>query len=164
MKKIILKIRTKFYSIYHTMVYGKKFKHCTINSFCKFNGNESLGTNVNFNGCKIYGHGIVTFGDNFHSAAGLKIITSFHNYKGEAIPYDKTLITKDVTIEENVWIGMDVKILGGVHIGEGSIIQAGSVVVKTIPKYSICGGNPATVFLQRDIEKYEKLKKLNRVL
>lgn len=164
MKKKIFRIISKIIKAIYVLKYGKKIKNCKINSFCKFNGKEKFGKNTNFNGCKIYGNGIVSFGDNFHSASGLKIITSFHNYKGESIPYDKTIITKDVTIEENVWVGMDVKILGGVHIGEGSIIQAGSVVVKDIPKYSICGGNPATVFLQRDIEKYEKLKKLNRVL
>lgn len=164
MKKKLIRIKSKVIKLVYILKYGIKIKKCKINSFCRFNGKEQFGENVNFNGCKIYGHGVVTFGDNFHSAAGLKIITSFHNYKGESIPYDKTLITKDVTIEENVWVGMDVKILGGVHIGEGSIIQAGSVVVKNIPKYSICGGNPASVFLQRDIEKYETLKKLNKVL
>lgn len=35
---------------------------------------------------------------------------------------------------------------GGVTIGEGAIIQAGSVVVSDIPKYAIAGGSPAKVF------------------
>jgi acetyltransferase-like isoleucine patch superfamily enzyme len=48
--------------------------------------------------------------------------------------------------------------LGGVSIGEGAIIQAGSVVVKNIPKYAIAGGHPATVFKYRDIDHYERLK------
>jgi acetyltransferase-like isoleucine patch superfamily enzyme len=50
-------------------------------------------------------------------------------------------------------------VLGGVSIGEGAIIQAGSVVVKDIPKYAIAGGHPCKVFKYRDIEHYEKLKK-----
>ena len=50
-------------------------------------------------------------------------------------------------------------VLGGVTIGEGAIIQAGSVVVKDIPKYAIAGGHPCIPFKQRDIVHYLKLKK-----
>lgn len=119
-----------------------------------------LGNNINFNGMKIQGNGKVTIKDNFHSGIECMIITSIHNYdKGYAIPYDNTLISKDVTIEDNVWLGNRVIILPGVTIGEGAIIQAGSVVVKDIPKYAIAGGHPAQVFKYRDIDHYEKLKK-----
>ena len=48
--------------------------------------------------------------------------------------------------------------LAGVTIGEGAIIQAGSVVVSNIPDYAIAGGHPAKVFKYRDIEHYTKLK------
>ena len=48
--------------------------------------------------------------------------------------------------------------LGGVHIGEGAIIQAGSVVVSDIPPYAIAGGHPAKVFKYRDIDHFEYLK------
>ena len=121
--------------------------------------NTTLGNNVNFNGMKIQGSGNVTIGDNFHSGIDCMIITSNHNYdKGDAIPYDETIISKDVTIEDNVWIGNRVTILPGVTLGEGSIIQAGSVVVSDVEKYAIAGGNPAKTFKYRDIEHYEKLK------
>ena len=43
-------------------------------------------------------------------------------------------------------------------IGEGTIIQAGSVVVNNIPKYSIAGGHPAIVFSKRDVNHYLDLK------
>jgi acetyltransferase-like isoleucine patch superfamily enzyme len=87
------------------------------------------------------------------------MITQNHNYDhGTMIPYDDTYIFKDIHIEDNVWLGNRVIILGGVTIGEGAIIQAGSVVVKNIPKYAIAGGHPATVFKYRDIKHYEKLK------
>lgn len=49
-------------------------------------------------------------------------------------------------------------VLGGVRIGEGAIIQAGSVVVKDIPRCAIAGGHPAAVFKYRDIEHYDTLK------
>lgn len=136
---------------------GQVFNAC-IGGYCKFSKNTFFKQNVNFNGCKIYGQGMVTFGDNFHSAENLKIMTSYHNYLGEKIPYDETIITKNVTIEENVWVGIDVIILAGVTVGEGAIIQAGSVVVSDIPKLAIAGGAPAKPFRYRDAEKYYRLK------
>ncbi|MEX3039026.1 acyltransferase, partial [Serratia fonticola] len=100
----------------------------------------------------------VDIGDNFHSGSGCKIITQVHNYKGNALPYDNTYIIKNVKIGDNVWFGMDVTILSNCEIGEGVIVQAGSVIVSDIPKCSIAGGNPAKVFAMRDIEHYEELK------
>ena len=49
-------------------------------------------------------------------------------------------------------------VLGGVTLGEGCIIQAGSVVVSDIPDCAIAGGHPAKVFKYRDIRHYEELK------
>jgi chloramphenicol O-acetyltransferase type B len=123
--------------------------------------NTILGNNVNFNGMKIKGNGKVIIGNNFHSGEDCLMITSFHKYDfGDAIPYDsEKYIDKDIVIEDNVWLGDRVIILGGVTIGEGAIIQAGSVVVKDIPKYAVAGGHPAKVFKYRNIEHYEKLKK-----
>ena len=120
--------------------------------------NTELGKNVSINGMGISGNGRVVIGDNFHSGPGCQIITSFHNYEGEAIPYDDTFLDKDVIIGDNVWIGNNVIILGGVTIGEGVIVQAGSVVCKDIPPYAIAGGHPATQFKYRDRFHYDKLK------
>ena len=64
----------------------------------------------------------------------------------------------DVTIEDNVWRGQNVTILQGVKIGEGAIIQAGSVVVSDIEPCGIAGGHPAKVFKKRNEEHYYQLK------
>lgn len=130
-----------------------------VNFPCKFTSKTSIGENCHFNGMVVSGNGTVSIGDNFHSGKECLIISSFHNYdNGERIPYDDTYIDKDVSIQENVWIGSRVIILGGVTIGEGAVVQAGSVVVKDIPSYAIAGGHPAKVFKYRDIEHYIKLK------
>jgi acetyltransferase-like isoleucine patch superfamily enzyme len=130
-----------------------------VNGRSKVTQNTILGNNVNFNGMIVTGRGNVTIGDNFHSGEDCLMITQIHNYdSGKAIPYDDTYLTKDIKIEDNVWLGSRVIILGGVTIGEGAIIQAGSVVVTDIPKYAIAGGHPAKVFKYRDIDHYEKLK------
>ncbi len=52
-------------------------------------------------------------------------------------------ITKKITIEENVFIGSNVKILKGVTIGKNSVIANGSIVSKSIPQNVIAGGTPA---------------------
>ena len=120
-----------------------------------------LGYNPNFNGLTIKGCGSVKIGNNFHSGEDCLFITENHNYdSGNAIPYDSTYIYKKIIIEDNVWLGDRVVVLGGVTIGEGAIIQAGSVVVKDIPALAIAGGSPAKVFKKRDEEHYNKLKKL----
>jgi acetyltransferase-like isoleucine patch superfamily enzyme len=52
----------------------------------------------------------------------------------------KGLVT---TIGDDVWIGYGATVLGGVNIGDGAIIAAGSVVIKDVEAYTIYGGNPA---------------------
>ena len=118
-----------------------------------------LGNDVNFNGLRISGDGNVTIGNDFHSGTGCQIITSNHNYEGNDIPYDNTYVSKDVSIGDCVWLGNNVIILGGVTIGEGAIIQAGSVVCKDIPAYAIAGGHPAVKFSERNVEHYEEIKR-----
>lgn len=56
--------------------------------------------------------------------------------------------TKEIIIEENVFIGNNVKILKGVVIGCNSVIANGSIVTKSIPANVIAGGNPAVVIKQ----------------
>ncbi|MCE5187385.1 MAG: acyltransferase [Planctomycetaceae bacterium] len=45
-----------------------------------------------------------------------------------------------VVIEDDVWVGTNVTILKGVTVGRGSIIAAGALVNKDVPRYSIVGG------------------------
>ena len=52
---------------------------------------------------------------------------------------------KDVIIEKDVWIGSNVTILAGVHVGRGATLAAGAVVNKDVPAYCIVGGIPAKI-------------------
>jgi chloramphenicol O-acetyltransferase type B len=133
--------------------------NCRVNFFCRFTKKTVIGDNCHFNGLEVSGNGNVTIGSHFHSGKECLIFTSYHNYDGgETLPYDQTYIDKNVTIEDNVWIGTRVIILGGVTLGEGCIIQAGSVVVQSIPSCAVAGGSPAKVFKMRNMKHYEKLK------
>jgi maltose O-acetyltransferase len=53
--------------------------------------------------------------------------------------------SKPILIEDFVWIGCNVTVLGGVTIGKGSVVAAGSVVTKDIPPNSLAMGIPARV-------------------
>lgn len=55
----------------------------------------------------------------------------------------------DTVIGNDVWIGYDAVIMGGVKIGDGAIIATKSVVVSDIPAYTIYGGNPAKLIRKR---------------
>lgn len=128
----------------------------------KVSSETEIGDYCNFNGMRIRGHGRVVIGDYFHSGDGCEIITTNHNYRGEALPYDDTVIHKNVIIGSYVWFGSRVLVLGGVEIGEGAIIQAGAVVVSNVPPLALAGGNPAKVFATRDKEHYDRLKAAGR--
>lgn len=52
-------------------------------------------------------------------------------------------------IEDDVWVGTCCLIKSGINIGTGSIIAAGSIVVKDVEPYSIIGGNPSKFIRKR---------------
>jgi acetyltransferase-like isoleucine patch superfamily enzyme len=96
----------------------------------------------------IWGNGGVEIGDNVLIASHCCISSLNHNYNAKKI-IDGGCIAKKVIIENDVWLGYNVTILPGVSIGQGSVIGAGSVVVSSIPPYSIAVGNPAKVVKKR---------------
>ncbi|MFS4483525.1 acyltransferase [Hyunsoonleella sp. 2307UL5-6] len=158
LKKLIKKIIQIIFTFYAKSKCGQyvSFKAFGYTSLTR---NTFLGKNVNFNGFKVLGKGKVSIADNFHSGKNCSVITQVHNYKGTKLPYDNTYIIKDTIIEENVWLGNNVTILGGVTLGEGAIVQAGSVVVKNVEPLAIVGGHPANAFGKRDEKHYYRLKK-----
>ena len=104
--------------------------------------------------------GGVRIGSYFHSGTNVKIMLGSHDYDhGNRIPYGDSVTSKQVVIDDFVWLGSDVTISGNVHIGEGAIVAIGSVVVKDVPPYAIVGGNPAKIIKYRDIEHFKKLKR-----
>lgn len=55
----------------------------------------------------------------------------------------------DTVVGNDVWIGQNVTVMPGVHIGDGAIIAAHSVVTKDVPAYHIAGGNPCRIIRRR---------------
>lgn len=111
-REVFCKIKRSIYTSRVKKNVAKFGKNVKVNNKSKVTKNTFLGNNVNFNGMEILGKGRVIIGDNFHSGKECMVITDIHNYdKGEEIPYDSTYISKDVNIEDNVWIGNRVIIL-----------------------------------------------------
>jgi virginiamycin A acetyltransferase len=67
----------------------------------------------------------------------------------------------DTVVDNDVWFGQNVTVMPGVHIGDGAIIAANSVVTKDVLPYHIVGGNPAKIIRKRfDDELIENLLEL----
>jgi acetyltransferase-like isoleucine patch superfamily enzyme len=60
----------------------------------------------------------------------------------------------DIFIGSDVWIGARTTVLGGVRIGDGAVVGAGSLVSRDIPPYSICVGQPAKPVRSRIPEEF----------
>lgn len=86
---------------------------------------------------------------NSGSADGLKVITGNHAriigtpYRCISESMKPKGLDKDIIVEEDVWIGMNVTLLSGITIGRGSTVASGAVVSRSMPPYCICGGVPA---------------------
>ena len=97
------------------------------------------------------------------TAEGLVVVTSNHRqHIGQFLQGNNDDNEyKDIIVEEDVWIGINVTLLAGAHIGRGAIIGACSVVTKEIPPYAVAVGNPAKVIKFKwsidDILKHESM-------
>ena len=68
----------------------------------------------------------------------------------------------DIYVNDDVWIGIGAIILSGIHIGQGAVIAAGTVVTKNVPPYAVVGGNPARIIKYRFSEELiEELLKID---
>ncbi|WP_261810774.1 DapH/DapD/GlmU-related protein [Levilactobacillus humaensis] len=84
--------------------------------------------------------GTITIEDGVMMGPGVGLFTVNHQPK-----HLHTIMTKEIHIKKNAWIGARVNILPGVTIGENSIIGAGAVVSHDIPDNSVAVGIPAKV-------------------
>jgi acetyltransferase-like isoleucine patch superfamily enzyme len=113
--------------------------------FYTVGGNEiRVGRNVFVNqNCTFYDLGCLDIGDDVLIGPYVSIITTGHPLE----PSQRHAVTigKPIAIERNVWIAAGATVIGGVTIGENSVVAAGSVVTKDVPPNALVGGNPARV-------------------
>lgn len=107
-----------------------------------FGNRVDVGENV-----VIRGGGGVRIGDNVLIASGAAIISQGHPI---VPPRWNLVISNEVQIGDEVWIGANATILPGVTVGDGSIIAAGAVVTRNVPSSCIVAGVPARVIRKID--------------
>lgn len=119
-------------------------KGAMITSLMSIDDNSGVGVNAKM-------HGRIVIGKNVMMGPECIIYTKNHAHSRVDIPMMMQGFEdeKPVIIEDDVWIGGRVIILPGVHIGKGVIVGAGSVVTKSVPDYTIVGGNPAKILKTR---------------
>lgn len=91
----------------------------------------------------MWGGGGITIGDQVMIGSHCVITSVTHDSR--ATVYRYTRIDAPVVIEDNVWIGAGAIILPGVRVGAGSIVGAGSVVTRDVPRSAVVVGLPARV-------------------
>ena len=114
-------------------------------------------TLINYN-CVILDTSPVNIGANAFIAPGVCLACSGHAIHPHQRTKEGVCTSKPITLEENVWIGANTVVCGGVTIGKGSIIGAGSVVTKDIPEGVIAVGNPCKVI--RKITEEDRINQL----
>lgn len=139
-------------------VYRLLFKHIGSNvlidykTYFRYPSKIFIGNDTSINrGCELYcAHlaegGTITIGNNCALGPNVKILAGGHDYSTLEIP----VVAGPVLIDDHVWIGANVTVLPGVHIGEGAVIGAGALVSRDIPAYVIAVGCPAKVINSRN--------------
>ena len=117
----------------------------TIGSFCSIAEEVKI-----FGGGEHNCHWVTTF--------PLRIAFDLEGAHGDGHPKSKG----PTNIGHDVWIGYGASILSGVHIGDGAVIGAGTVVSKDVPPYAIVAGNPCGIvryrFSKQQIHKLLTIK------
>ncbi len=103
-----------------------------------------VGQNVFINqNCTFYDLGGLDIADDVMIGPNVSLITAGHPL--EPLQRRAATVGKPIVIERNVWIAASVTIVGGVTVGESSVVAAGSVVTRDVPPNTLVAGNPARV-------------------
>ena len=93
--------------------------------------------------------GPVIIGSHVNLAQGITITALNHNFDDSEKRIDQQGIsTKEVVLEDDIWVGANAVILPGVTIGKHAVVAAGAIVTKDVPPHSLVAGVPAKVIRQ----------------
>jgi galactoside O-acetyltransferase len=108
----------------------------------------SLNANVYINACS---GGTIRIGHDVLIGPNVVLRASDHKFDDLTRPIRMQKHTSGtIVIEDDVWLGANVTVVGGVRIGRGSVVAAGAVVAADVEPYSIVGGVPARLIRRRD--------------
>lgn len=93
--------------------------------------------------CVLGGMAGITMGDHVRLSEGACVETGGLDIRG-TLPYSH--VAKPIILGKGVWLGYRATVLGGVTVGDGSVVGAGAVVTRDVPPNSIAVGSPAKSF------------------
>lgn len=118
----------------------------TIGSGCSFNRDAYIRANV-------------TIGNNVNVGAFSKLVTDTHEIASSTRRAGEWSFPS-ISVGDGAFIGINVTVLGGVNIGEGAVIAAGSLVTKDVPPNMMVGGVPAKLI--RYLDGHDQFKAQSR--
>lgn len=126
----------------HTHVcFGSFLKNETAQGYIHIGAHSYLGSQG-----VIYGHAGVEIGQHVLIAPQVAIVPyQHHSADRNKLIAEQGGMMEKVVIEDDVYLGMSVRILLGVTIGRGAVVGAGAVVTRDIPPYAVAVGVPARV-------------------
>jgi len=158
-------LKARLESSLYSVAIRRRAKSCGRNLYILGPGvnvtsNTTIGDGVGFGKrVKIFGDGPVSIGRRAVLAEDSVVYTQVHDYDhSDVLPFGWGFTYPETSIGDYAWIGIKCIVLPGAKIGEGAIVQAGSVVMGVVPPCAIVAGNPAKVIGWRDIDHYNKLK------
>jgi len=101
-----------------------------------------LGTRV-----EVYNLAKISIGSNVVVSQGSYLCSASHDYTDPAFP----LFFRPIVIEDSAWIASNAFVGPGVSIGKGAVIGACAVVVKDMPAWMVCAGNPCQPVKRREM-------------
>lgn len=107
----------------------------------------SFNNNVHINAC---GGGRIILGNDVLVAPNVVLRASDHITSSLDKPIrEQGHKPGEIVLEDDVWLGSNVTVIGDVRIGRGAVVAAGAVVIKDVEPYSIVGGVPAKFIKKR---------------
>lgn len=101
----------------------------------------------------MYGHSGIRVGRDVLIANDVQLICGNHTFTRRDLPIRAQPPSgAPIVIEDDVWLGASSIVLGGVTVGHGSVVGAGSVVTRNLPPFSLARGVPAKVVGERGQE------------
>lgn len=151
-----VELNNNVYINHHVMLFAEKsqillMSDVRVNEFTNIlsiDGKITIGENTFINNhCQfINKHSNIEIGKNVLIAMNVLFITPNHTSKQKNIPVRwQKEVYKSIIVDDDVWIGANAIILGGVTIGKGAVVGAGAVVTKNVAPMSIVGGVPAKI-------------------
>jgi len=105
----------------------------------------SIGSNVSIHKqCYLDACGGIDIADDVSIAHQSSLISFEHTWDDASLPIrDNPVRLGRIAIADDVWIGCGCRILAGVTVHSGSIVAAGAVVTKNVPRHTVAAGVPA---------------------